>query len=108
MIEAGCGVGAAMLAAAARWPGARSWASNATPTALALAHRNIAANGLGERVEAHAGDIGAGAAPGGAPFDAALCNPPFFDDPGGAARAASGQARRLLADAAWPPGPATC
>src|SRR5205085_7882481 len=49
---------------------------------LALARENISANGLEERVEAVAGDValrfsGLGLAA----FDAALCNPPFFDDP---------------------------
>jgi len=45
---------------------------------LALARANIAANGLDDRVEAIAGDVGAAAPTG---FDAALANPPFFDDP---------------------------
>jgi tRNA1(Val) A37 N6-methylase TrmN6 len=53
------------------------------PGALALALENIALNALSDRVEALAGDVNAGfAALGLAPFDAALANPPFFDDPG--------------------------
>ncbi len=52
------------------------------PAALALALDNIAANGLGERVVAVAGDVAAGfAGLGLARFDAAMANPPFFDDP---------------------------
>ena len=82
VIEAGCGAGAALLAAAARRPEARFVGVERDPQALALARENIAANGLEGRVEALAGDValrfsGLGLAP----FDAALANPPFFDDP---------------------------
>jgi tRNA1(Val) A37 N6-methylase TrmN6 len=83
VIEAGCGAGAVLLAAAARRAGAHFTGVERDPKALALAQANIAANGLGERVEARAGDValrfsGLGLAP----FDAAMANPPFFDDPG--------------------------
>ena len=81
VIEAGCGVGAVMLAAAARRPGVRFVGVERDPAALALAQANIAANGLADRVEALEADVGGGRAKDGAPFDAALCNPPFFDDP---------------------------
>ncbi|HEX6861115.1 MAG TPA: methyltransferase [Caulobacteraceae bacterium] len=83
VIDVGCGVGAAMLAAAARRPGARFVGVERDEGALALARENIALNGLGDRMEAVGGDVGAGfRALGPAPFDHALCNPPFFDDPG--------------------------
>ena len=81
VVEAGCGVGAALLAAAARCPQARFSGVERDAAAVALARHNIVANGFGDRVEVLAADIGAGARPAGAPFDAALCNPPFFDDP---------------------------
>jgi tRNA1(Val) A37 N6-methylase TrmN6 len=81
VLEAGCGVGAAMLAAAVRRPGARFIGIERDPAALALAVANIAANGLGDRVAAICGEIADGAATEDAPVDAALCNPPFFDDP---------------------------
>ena len=81
-VEAGCGVGAALLAAAARCPLARFCGVERDPDAAALARHNIAANRLGERVDVLEADIGAGPHPPGALFDAALCNPPFFDDPG--------------------------
>jgi tRNA1(Val) A37 N6-methylase TrmN6 len=81
VIEAGCGVGAALLAAAARCPAARFCGVERDPEAAALARHNVAANGLAARVEVLEADIGDGARPDGAPFDAALCNPPFFDDP---------------------------
>jgi tRNA1(Val) A37 N6-methylase TrmN6 len=50
--------------------------------ALVLARANIALNALGERVTAQSHDLAAGLRGlGRAPFDAALANPPFFDDP---------------------------
>lgn len=82
VLEAGCGPGAALLAAAARRPGVRFTGVERDPTALALARENIALNGLEDRVEAVAGDVGQRfRSLGLAPFDAALANPPFFDDP---------------------------
>lgn len=82
VIEAGCGPGAALLAAAMRCPGARFTGIERDPDALALAQANVTLNGLADRVEAVAGDVSQRfAALGLAPFDAALANPPFFDDP---------------------------
>lgn len=82
VIEAGCGAGAALLSAAVRGPGATFIGVERDPAALALALRNIEANGLANRVEAIGADIAAGFKPLGLErFDAALCNPPFFDDP---------------------------
>jgi len=81
VIEAGCGVGAALLAAAARCPGAQFCGVERDAEAAALARHNVAANHLSARVRVLEADIGAGEALDGAPFDAALCNPPFFDDP---------------------------
>lgn len=82
VLEAGCGVGAALLAAAVRRPGTRFMGVERDTEALALALQNIALNGLQDRVQAGAGDV---AAPfrslGLEPFDAAMANPPFFDDP---------------------------
>jgi tRNA1(Val) A37 N6-methylase TrmN6 len=103
VLEAGCGVGAAMLAAAARRPDARFIGIERDAAALALALGNIAANGLGERVTATPGDIAA-AAPSGGPFDAALCNPPFFDDSGMLRAPHPAKAAAWIADdglAAW-------
>jgi tRNA1(Val) A37 N6-methylase TrmN6 len=84
VVDAGCGVGAVMLAAAMRRPQARFTGIERDSAALALARDNIAANGLGARVEALEGDVTApgAAAAAGPHFDAALCNPPFFDDAG--------------------------
>jgi tRNA1(Val) A37 N6-methylase TrmN6 len=99
VIEAGCGAGGALLAAAARYPSAHFTGVERDPTALALARENIALNQLGARVEALAGDVGAGfRALGRAPFDVAMANPPFFDDPAAIRGPAPPRAGAYLAD----------
>jgi len=80
VLEPGCGVGGVMLAAAMRRPGARFVGLDRDAEAVRLARANIEANDLADRVEVLVGEV-TGRAPAGAPFDAALCNPPFFDDP---------------------------
>jgi tRNA1(Val) A37 N6-methylase TrmN6 len=83
VIEAGCGAGAALLAAALRRPGARFTGVERDPEAAGLARENLSLNGLGGRVDILEGDVGQPFARLGlAPFDAALANPPFFDDAG--------------------------
>jgi tRNA1(Val) A37 N6-methylase TrmN6 len=83
VVEAGCGPGAALLAAAMRRPDAAFTGLERDGAALALAGRNIVLNGLEGRVAVHAADIGQRfSALGLEPFDAAMANPPFFDDPG--------------------------
>jgi tRNA1(Val) A37 N6-methylase TrmN6 len=83
VVEAGCGVGGVLLAAAARRPGAAFVGVERDPAALALAQENVALNGLGERVSVMAGDVGHGFRSLALPvFDAAMANPPFFDDAG--------------------------
>jgi tRNA1(Val) A37 N6-methylase TrmN6 len=81
-LEAGCGVGAALLAAAVRRPKVCFTGLERDPAAAALARRNVELNGLTERVEILDGDIAhrfpALERPA---FDAVLANPPFFDDP---------------------------
>jgi tRNA1(Val) A37 N6-methylase TrmN6 len=81
VLEPGCGVGAALLAAAVRNPGARFVGVEREDEALALAQANIELNGLADRVGVLSGDV---AEPfselGLEPFDAAIANPPFFDD----------------------------
>src|SRR5258706_7702590 len=57
-LEAGCGAGAVLLAAAVRRPGATFLGVENDPDALALAGGNIALNSLGERVTALLGDVG--------------------------------------------------
>ncbi len=94
VLEIGCGVGGALLAAATRRPEANFTGLEAAPGALALARENIEANGLAGQVTVMEGDI---ARPfhglGLKPFDAAMANPPFFDDPG--ALRAPAEAKRM-------------
>jgi tRNA1(Val) A37 N6-methylase TrmN6 len=81
VIEAGCGPGAALLAAAARRPEAHFTGVERDEAAFVLARENVDLNGLGDRVDLISGDVAQ-------PFsrlglkavDAALANPPFFDD----------------------------
>ncbi|WP_333587300.1 tRNA1(Val) (adenine(37)-N6)-methyltransferase [Phenylobacterium sp.] len=82
VLEVGCGAGGALLAAAWRRPETRFTGLERDRVPLLLARRNIAENGLSERVEAVEGDVARGfKVLGLAPFDAAMANPPFFDDP---------------------------
>jgi tRNA1(Val) A37 N6-methylase TrmN6 len=80
VIDVGCGVGAVMLAAAARRPGVSFVGVEREAATLALARANIVANALEDRVEAVLGDIAAPDAQTPTRFDAVLSNPPFFDD----------------------------
>jgi tRNA1(Val) A37 N6-methylase TrmN6 len=81
VLEAGCGVGAVLLCAATLRPGAAFTGVERDPQAVALARRNAELNGLQDRVEVLEGDTGRAFRDLGlAPFDAALANPPFFDD----------------------------
>jgi tRNA1(Val) A37 N6-methylase TrmN6 len=81
-LEAGCGVGAALLAAAARNPGADFVGVERDPAARALAQANVALNEMADRVAIAAGDVGEPFRTLGLErFDAAFANPPFFDDP---------------------------
>jgi len=82
VIEAGCGVGGALLAAARRRPRARFVGLERDPAAAALARENATLNGLATQVEIVEGSVQAPFARLGlAPFDLAMANPPFFDDP---------------------------
>jgi tRNA1(Val) A37 N6-methylase TrmN6 len=105
VIEAGCGAGAALLAAAVRRPGARFTGIERDPKAAALAQENAARNELSERVEILEGDVGARfSSLGLEPFDAALANPPFFDDPDSLRGPAAERRSAWLADdglSAW-------
>jgi tRNA1(Val) A37 N6-methylase TrmN6 len=82
VIEAGCGAGGALLAAAFRRPDTRFTGVERDAGALALVRENITLNGLQDRVEAVEGDVAVRfSSLGLEPFDAAMTNPPFFDDP---------------------------
>ena len=75
LMEAGCGVGGALLAVALRFPGARLTGIEREPDIAALARENVAANGLAGRVEI----VEADALRGGSPFDGVFCNPPYAE-----------------------------
>ena len=77
LMEAGCGVGAALLAAALRFPQARLTGVEREPAMAALARENVAANGLGDRVSIVEDDVLAGSA---GVFDSVFCNPPFAQE----------------------------
>ena len=82
VIEAGCGVGGALLAAATRRPGARFVGVERDSAAVELARGNVGLNDLADRVEIVAGDVERGFRALDLPvFDAVISNPPFFDDP---------------------------
>lgn len=105
VLDVGCGVGGALLAAAARRPASRFLGVERDPDAAALARENIALNGLADRVEVVEGDVEAGFRALDLPvFDAAISNPPFFDDPGALRAPSPAKTGAWMADgglAAW-------
>lgn len=83
VLEAGCGAGGALLAAAVRRPQVRFVGLERDAAAVQLGEANAHANGLAERVEIRAFDVAQSFKSSGlAPFDLVMANPPFFDDPG--------------------------
>lgn len=98
-IEAGCGAGGALLAAAMRRPGVRFVGVERDAKAAALARENATLNGLSDRVEIVEGDVAVRfSGLGLEPFDAALANPPFFDDAGSLRGPAAERRGAWLAD----------
>ncbi|WP_246263296.1 tRNA1(Val) (adenine(37)-N6)-methyltransferase [Caulobacter soli] len=105
VIEAGCGVGGALLAAASRRPDARFVGLERDPAAADLARGNVVLNALRDRVEIIGGDVEQGFRALDLPvFDAVISNPPFFDDPGALRAPAPEKSGAWMADgglAAW-------
>lgn len=82
VLEPGCGVGGALLAAATRRPEVLFQGVERDPAHAALATENADLNGLSARVAILTGDVDSGFRALGLPvFDAVMANPPFFDDP---------------------------
>jgi tRNA1(Val) A37 N6-methylase TrmN6 len=82
VLEAGAGAGAALLQAALRRRDSRFTGVERDPRAVAMARESIGLNHLGDRVEVLEADIAQPFSRLGLPaFDAAMANPPFFDDP---------------------------
>jgi tRNA1(Val) A37 N6-methylase TrmN6 len=99
VIEAGCGVGGALLVAATRRPDVRFVGLERNPAAAELARGNAALNGLEDRVQIVGGDIERGFRALHLPvFDAVISNPPFFDDPGALRAPAPEKAGAWMAD----------
>ena len=103
VIEAGCGAGAVLMQLAARTPGVRLTGVERDPVMAALARENAALNRA--TAEIVTGDVAAGfRALGLEPFDRAISNPPFFDDPGTLRAPADAKHGAWMADdglAAW-------
>lgn len=99
VLEAGCGAGAALCAAAWRLPQVRFSGLERQAEMAALARENVALNGFGERVAILEADLFAG----GETFDGVFCNPPF-DEAGRARTPHPARAHAYLSEAgveAW-------
>lgn len=105
VLEAGCGVGGALLAAAWRCAEARFMGLERDAATAALARENVVLNGLADRVSIREGDVAQRFSHLGLePFDAVIANPPFFDDPSTLRGPAAERRAAWLADdglAAW-------
>ncbi|MBB3871619.1 tRNA1(Val) (adenine(37)-N6)-methyltransferase [Brevundimonas mediterranea] len=105
LFEAGCGAGAVLMQIAARHTGVSLTGLERDSLAAGLARENAALNGFGDRTTILDGDVAAGfRALDLAPFDWAVSNPPFFDDPGALRAPATGKQGAWMADdglAAW-------
>lgn len=103
VLEAGCGAGAVLMQLAARRPGVALTGLERDPRMAALARENAALNDAPAQIVT--GDVAAGfRALGLPPFDWAISNPPFFDDPGALRAPAPGKRAAWMADdglAAW-------
>lgn len=97
VVEAGCGAGAVLMQIAARRPGASLTGLERDPVMAALARENAALNGTEASILE--GDVAAGfRALDLPPFDWAVSNPPFFDDPGALRAPAEGKRGAWMAD----------
>ena len=105
LFEAGCGAGGVLMQIAARHEAASLTGLERDSTAVGLARENAGLNGFGDRTTIIDGDVAAGfRALDLAPFDWAVSNPPFFDDPGALRAPAPGKQGAWMADdglAAW-------
>jgi tRNA1(Val) A37 N6-methylase TrmN6 len=105
LFEAGCGAGAVLMQVAARQAGISLTGLERDSVAVGLARENAALNGVAERTTILNGDVAHGfRALDLAPFDWAVSNPPFFDDPGALRAPAPGKTGAWMADdglAAW-------
>lgn len=99
LFEAGCGAGAVLMQIAARHCDVALTGLERDSTAAALARDNAALNAFAERTTILVGDVAAGfRALDLEPFDWAVSNPPFFDDPGALRAPATGKLGAWMAD----------
>lgn len=97
VIEAGCGAGAVLMQIAARRPEVALTGLERDPAMAALARDNAVANTA--QASILEGDVAAGfRALDLPPFDWAVSNPPFFDDPGALRAPAAGKRGAWMAD----------
>ena len=97
VIEAGCGAGGALCQIGVRRPCVELFGLERDPATAALASGNLGLNGLSGEIVA--GDVAAGFAALDRPaFDWAVCNPPFFDDPGALRAPAEAKRGAWMAD----------
>lgn len=105
VMEAGCGAGAVLMQIAARRPGVMLAGLERDAAMAGLAADNARLNGWADRINVRQGDVAAGfRALALEPFDWAVSNPPFFDDPGALRAPAPGKRDAWMADdglAAW-------
>lgn len=97
LIEAGCGAGGALMQIAARHPKIALVGLERDPVMAALARENAELNGSSAQIVT--GDVAAGfSALDQPPFDWAVSNPPFFDDPAALRAPAPGKRAAWMAD----------
>lgn len=97
VIEAGCGAGAVLMQIGARCPGVTLTGLERDPAMAALARENAVLNQADAQILE--GDVAAGfRALDLPPFDWAVSNPPFFDDPGALRAPAEGKRGAWMAD----------
>ena len=103
LLEAGCGAGAVLMQIATRRPGVRLTGLERDSAMAALARENAQLNGFEATILE--GDVAAGFRTLELePFDWAISNPPFFDDPAALRAPAPGKRGAWMADdglAAW-------
>ena len=97
VIEAGCGAGAVLAQLGVRIPGLTLAGLERDPAMAALARENMALNALDADIRE--ADVASGFRPLGLPpFDWAVSNPPFFDDPSALRAPAPGKQAAWMAD----------
>ncbi|OYX76357.1 MAG: methyltransferase [Brevundimonas sp. 32-68-21] len=105
LFEAGCGAGAVLMQIAARHAGVSLTGLERDSVAAGLARENADLNQSADRIRIFDGDVADGFRPLDLPpFDWAVSNPPFFDDPGALRAPAPGKQGAWMADdglSAW-------